>query len=75
MLQSGEGIAVLWVSGRKWRSERGFNGFLVDSCSWGRWPEILEQGAFKKTWRDMDVEELARIIVSVADESRIDLIP
>lgn len=44
------------------------NLFLPVNCSWGRWPEILEQGSFKKTWRDMDVEELARIIVSYCGE-------
>lgn len=32
---------------------------------WGRWTEILEQGQFKRGWRDSDIEDCARVIVSV----------
>lgn len=31
---------------------------------WGRWTEILEQGQFKRGWREQDVEDCARVIVS-----------
>ena len=33
--------------------------------SWGRWSEILEQGAFKRGWKENDVEDCSRIIVSI----------
>lgn len=33
-------------------------------CRWGRWPEIAEQGQFKRGWRESDIEDCARVIVS-----------
>lgn len=32
---------------------------------WGRWTDILAQGQFKRGWQDTDVENCARIIVSI----------
>lgn len=40
--------------------------------SWGRWSELLELGQFKRGWRDIDVEDCARIIVSVIRFESID---
>lgn len=31
---------------------------------WGRWSEISEQGQFKRGWREQDIEDCARVIVS-----------
>lgn len=37
---------------------------LIFIYSWARWTEILEQGQFKRGWREQDVEDCARVIVS-----------
>ena len=38
---------------------------LIEFFSWGRWTEIHEQGTFKRGWKESDVEDCARIIVSL----------
>lgn len=32
---------------------------------WGRWNEIQEQGQFKRGWAVTDIEDCARVIVSI----------
>lgn len=41
-----------------------FNFFSFANFRWGRWGEILEQGSFKRGWKDSDVEDCSRVIVS-----------
>lgn len=47
------------------------NFFLYNYCRWARWTEILEQGQFKRGWREQDIEECSRIIVSKTDKFTI----
>lgn len=46
-----------------------FNNYLIIAIKfnfrWGRWPEMLEVGQFKRSWRSVEVEECSRIIVSL----------
>lgn len=44
------------------------------SCRWGRWTEILEQGAFKRGWKESDVEDCSRVIVSFTADQLIHLL-
>ncbi|EDX03191.1 GD22977 [Drosophila simulans] len=39
------------------------NMFHGNHQGWGRWSELLELGQFKRGWRDVDVEDCARIIL------------
>lgn len=39
---------------------------IVYLYSWGRWNEINEQGQFKRGWAITDIEDCARVIVSIA---------
>jgi len=32
--------------------------------SWSRWPEIIQHNDFREGWKESDVEDLARIVVS-----------
>lgn len=43
---------------------RSSDKFVFINFRWGRWPEILEMGQFKRSWREVDVEDCARIVVS-----------
>ncbi|CAD6998899.1 unnamed protein product [Ceratitis capitata] len=47
-----------WAKSECFKVEKGLLSF-----GWGRWPEILELGQFKRGWREMDVEDCARIIL------------
>lgn len=38
---------------------------MLTSFRWARWTEILELGQFKRGWREQDVEDCARVIVSI----------
>lgn len=38
---------------------------ILTSFRWARWTEILELGQFKRGWREQDVEDCARVIVSI----------
>lgn len=38
---------------------------MVLICRWGRWQEIIAQNDFRDGWKDGDVEDLARVIVSI----------
>lgn len=40
--------------------------------SWGRWTEILDQGAFKRGWKESDVEDCSRVIVSFETKNSYD---
>lgn len=39
--------------------------FFSPNIRWGRWTECLENGQFKRGWREPDIEDCARIIVSL----------
>lgn len=39
--------------------------FRINMIRWGRWTEILVQGQFKRGWQESDIENCARIIVSI----------
>ena len=41
------------------------NVFVFLFFSWGRWTDILEQGQFKRGWREQDAEDCARVIVRI----------
>uniref|UniRef100_A0A6B2EIQ7 Putative snf2 family dna-dependent atpase n=1 Tax=Phlebotomus kandelakii TaxID=1109342 RepID=A0A6B2EIQ7_9DIPT len=47
-----------WARSECFKVEKGLLTY-----GWGRWAEILELGQFKRGWREVDVEELARIIL------------
>ncbi|XP_037928095.1 uncharacterized protein LOC119662531 isoform X3 [Teleopsis dalmanni] len=47
-----------WAKSECFKVEKGLLSF-----GWGRWPEILELGQFKRGWRDIDIEDCARIIL------------
>jgi len=36
----------------------------IIKCSWSRWPEIIQHNDFREGWKESDVEDLARIVVS-----------
>lgn len=38
--------------------------FLFFNFSWGRWPAIIQHNDFREGWKESDVEDLARIVVS-----------
>jgi len=44
-----------------------FNLFFY--YSWGRWREIIGQGQFPEGWRESDVEDCARIMVTTNSSS------
>uniref|UniRef100_A0A1B0DIN5 Chromodomain-helicase-DNA-binding protein 7 n=1 Tax=Phlebotomus papatasi TaxID=29031 RepID=A0A1B0DIN5_PHLPP len=46
-----------WARSECFKVEKGLLTY-----GWGRWSEILEHGQFKRGWREIEVEELARII-------------
>lgn len=39
---------------------------IIVLCRWGRWTDVLTHGQFRKGWRELDVEDCARVIVSSA---------
>jgi hypothetical protein len=43
-----------------------FLKYLSISLRWGRWPEILAHSHFRRGWRESDVEDCARVIVSIS---------
>ncbi|XP_055711038.1 chromodomain-helicase-DNA-binding protein 7 isoform X3 [Phlebotomus papatasi] len=47
-----------WARSECFKVEKGLLTY-----GWGRWSEILEHGQFKRGWREIEVEELARIIL------------
>lgn len=38
--------------------------FKIIYYSWSRWPEIIQYNDFRDGWKESDVEDLARIVVS-----------
>uniref|UniRef100_A0A1A9ZZF1 Chromo domain-containing protein n=1 Tax=Glossina pallidipes TaxID=7398 RepID=A0A1A9ZZF1_GLOPL len=47
-----------WAKSECFKVEKGLLSF-----GWGRWPEILDLGQFKRGWREIDIEDCARIIL------------
>uniref|UniRef100_A0A182LWG1 DNA helicase n=1 Tax=Anopheles culicifacies TaxID=139723 RepID=A0A182LWG1_9DIPT len=47
-----------WARSECFKVEKG-----LLSHGWARWTEILEQGQFKRGWREQDVEDCARVIL------------
>lgn len=47
-----------WARSELFKVEKG-----LLSHGWARWTEILEQGQFKRGWREQDIEECSRIIL------------
>ncbi|GAB0094499.1 chromodomain-helicase-DNA-binding protein 7 isoform X1 [Sergentomyia squamirostris] len=47
-----------WARSECFKVEKGLLTY-----GWGRWADILEHGQFKRGWREIEVEELARIIL------------
>lgn len=37
----------------------------ISYYSWSRWPEIILHNDFREGWKESDVEDLARIVVSI----------
>lgn len=37
---------------------------ILFAYSWGRWTESIQQNDFRDGWKESDVEDLARVIVS-----------
>lgn len=38
---------------------------IMQYFSWSRWSEIIQHNDFRDGWKENDVEDLARIVVSV----------
>ncbi|XP_055681908.1 uncharacterized protein LOC129789277 isoform X4 [Lutzomyia longipalpis] len=47
-----------WARSECFKVEKGLLTY-----GWGRWTEILEHGQFKRGWREIEIEDLARIIL------------
>lgn len=47
-----------WARSECFKVERGLLTF-----GWGRWEEILQHSQFRRGWREMDVEDCARVIL------------
>lgn len=50
-----------WARSECFKVEKG-----LLSYGWGRWTEIAEQGQFKRGWQEKDIEDCARVIVSIS---------
>lgn len=57
--ERGEIVYGSWARRECFMVERGLLTF-----GWGRWQEILHHSQLRKGWRDQDVEDCARVIVS-----------
>lgn len=55
-----------WARSECFKVEKG-----LLSYGWGRWTEIADQGQFKRGWREQDIEDCARVIVSVLPHKKI----
>ncbi|KAG8231203.1 hypothetical protein J437_LFUL010900 [Ladona fulva] len=59
--REGEIVYGSWARSECFKVEKGLLTF-----GWGRWPEILAQGQFRRGWRESDVEDCARVIVRLS---------
>lgn len=57
--RDGEIVYGSWARSECFKIERGLLTF-----GWGRWQEILQHSQFRRGWREQDVEDCARVIVS-----------
>lgn len=58
MPREGEVVYGSWARSECFKVERGLLTF-----GWGRWEEILQHSQFRRGWREIDVEDCARVIL------------
>lgn len=56
--REGEVVYGNWARSECFKVERGLLTF-----GWGRWDEILQHSQFRRGWRDVDIEDCARVIL------------
>lgn len=56
--REGEVVYGSWARSECFKVERGLLTF-----GWGRWEEILQHSQFRRGWREVDVEDCARVIL------------
>jgi chromodomain-helicase-DNA-binding protein 7 len=56
--REGEVVYGNWARSECFKVERGLLTF-----GWGRWEEILQHSQFRRGWREIDIEDCARVIL------------